>query len=70
VSEAVVSSQWEAAGLVNVDGGVSNLDIIWRNISTGRLSAWLLNADGTLDEAVTIVDSLSSNWQMFGLTEY
>lgn len=51
-------ADWRVVGAYdqNLDGYV---DLVWQNVSTGRVAIWLINASGSYQSAMTLVSSMA-----------
>jgi len=71
----VMGSAWKLKGLGDYDGDGKN-DVLWQNSNNGQVYVWLLNGVSSfvqlkaLNRVGSIVDSMSSLWQIKGMGDY
>ncbi|MBU0506709.1 MAG: VCBS repeat-containing protein [bacterium] len=70
VYESAIPSTYSVVGVADIDGDGLSRDIIWQNSSTGALTVWFLNADGTRHSYETIIESMSLDWAIKASPEY
>ena len=64
-----IASHWQLEATGHIDGD-NNLDVLWRDTSTGRPYVWFLAADGSLGSSQLVADSnVPSSWQVVGLVD-
>jgi hypothetical protein len=59
---------WRIAAVGDITGD-GKPELIWQNVSTGRVGAWELQPDGTFDNAFLVRDISMGNWTLVGAAD-
>lgn len=62
-----VSSSWAVAGTPDLDGD-GRSDVLWRNTSSGVVSAWLMNGASRVGGG-TVTSTVSNAWKIIGTSD-